>query len=48
MEEKQTLSVEEIEAQMIIELPDRSLMQAENFSEINAALQIIEVLLGLF
>jgi hypothetical protein len=32
MEEKQTLSVEEIEAQMIIELPDRSLMQAENFS----------------
>jgi hypothetical protein len=48
MEEKKMLTPEEIEAQMLIELPDRSLMQAENFSEINAALQIIEVLLGLF
>jgi hypothetical protein len=27
-EEKKVLSVEEIEAQMLIELPDRSLMQA--------------------
>ena len=48
MEEKQTLSPEEIEAQMVIELPDRSLMQADNVSEINIAAQIIELFLGLF
>jgi hypothetical protein len=46
MEEKKMLTPEEIEAQMLIELPDRSLMQAENFSEINAALQLISVFLG--
>ena len=45
MEEKKVLSAEEIEAQMLIELPDRSLMGAENESTINIALQFIEVLL---
>jgi hypothetical protein len=40
------LSAEEIEAQMLIELPDRSLMQTENESTVNLALQIIELFLG--
>jgi hypothetical protein len=47
MEEKQTLSPEEIEAQMVIELPDRSLMQATNVSFIDIAVQIIKIALGL-
>ena len=49
MEEKKVLSAEEIEAQMLIELPDRTLMNygAENESTINIALQFIEVLLDL-
>ena len=47
MEEKKVLSAEEIEAQMLIELPDRRLMQAENESTINIALQFILVLLDL-
>ena len=47
MEEKKVLSAEEIEAQMLIELPDRTLMQAENESTINIALQFILVLLDL-
>ena len=46
MEEKQTLSVEEIEAQTLLELPDRNLMQATNDSVINAAFQAILVALG--
>ncbi len=44
MEEKKVLSAEEIEAQMLIELPDRTLMQAENESVINIALQFIEII----
>jgi hypothetical protein len=48
MEEKKVLSTEEIEAQMLIELPDRTLMQAENESVINIALQFIEIILDLF
>ena len=44
MEEKKVLSTEEIEAQMLIELPDRTLMQAENESVINIALQFIEII----
>ena len=47
MEEKKMLSVEEIEAQMVIELPDRSLMGAENESTINIALQFIAIILDL-
>ena len=47
MEEKKVLSAEEIEAQMLIELPDRTLMQAENESVINIAIQIIEIFLDL-
>jgi hypothetical protein len=47
MKEKKVLSAEEIEAQVLIELPDRSLMQAENISEINLAVQIIKIILGL-
>ena len=47
MEEKKVLSTEEIEAQMLIELPDRTLMQAENESVINIALQLIELILDL-
>ena len=47
MEEKKVLSAEEIEAQMLIELPDRTLMQAENESVINIALQLIEIVLEL-
>jgi hypothetical protein len=46
MEEKKVLSAEEIEAQMLIELPDRSLMNgygASNEAEINIAIQIIEL-----
>jgi hypothetical protein len=45
MEDKKVLSTEEIEAQMLIELPDRTLMQAENESVINIALQLIELIL---
>ena len=48
MEEKKVLSIEEIEAQTLQELPDRKLMQAENESTINIAVQIIEVILALF
>jgi hypothetical protein len=47
MEEKKVLSAEEIEAQMLIELPDRTLMQATNESVINIALQLIEIVLDL-
>jgi hypothetical protein len=48
MEEKKVLSIEEIEAQTLLELPDRTLMQAENESVINIALQFITVILDLF
>ena len=49
MKEKKVLSAEEIEAQMLVELPDRTLMGgASNESTINIAVQIIEVFLGLF
>ena len=48
MEEKKVLSAEEIEAQMLVELPDRRLMQAENESTINIAVQIIDIFLGFF
>jgi hypothetical protein len=44
MEEKKVLSAEEIEAQMLIELPDRTLMDAENEATINIAIQIIKLL----
>ena len=49
MEEKKVLSAEEIEAQMLIELPDRTLMDygAENESVINIALQFIEIIFEL-
>ena len=48
MEEKKVLSAEEIEAQMLIELPDRTLMGgASNESTINIAIQIIEIFLDL-
>ena len=47
MEEKKVLSAEEIEAQMLIELPDRTLMQASNEYVINIAIQIIEISLDL-
>jgi hypothetical protein len=47
MKEKKVLSAEEIEAQVLIELPDRSLMQAENTSTINLAIQIIKIILDL-
>ena len=47
MEEKKVLSAEEIEAQMLIELPDRTLMGAENESVINIALQFIEIVFDL-
>ncbi len=48
MEEKKVLSAEEIEAQMLIELPDRTLMGgASNESEINIALQFIYILFDL-
>ena len=43
MEEKKVLSPEEIEAQMLIELPDRTLMGgASNEAEINIAIQILK------
>ena len=48
MEEKKVLRAEEIEAQMLVELPDRRLMQAENESTINVAAQLIAVILDLF
>jgi hypothetical protein len=43
MQEKKVLSTEEIEAQMLIELPDRTLMNygAENELDLNIAIQII-------
>jgi hypothetical protein len=47
MKEKKVLSAEEIEDQMLIELPDRTLMQASNESEINIAIQFILILLNL-
>ena len=47
MEEKKVLSAEEIEAQMLIELPDRTMMDAENESVINIALQFIEIIFEL-
>jgi hypothetical protein len=47
MNEKKTLSVEEIEAQTLLRLPDRLLMQATNTSTINAAIQAIFIFLGL-
>jgi hypothetical protein len=47
MKEKKALSVEEIEVQPLLELPDRQLMQASNTSTINLALQIIKIILGL-
>ena len=50
MEEKKVLSAEEIEAQMLIELPDRTLMNyggASNESTINIAIQIIAIFLDL-
>jgi hypothetical protein len=43
MKEKKALSAEEIEAQMLIELPDRTLMGAENEATINIAIQIIKL-----
>jgi hypothetical protein len=48
MKEKKALSVEEIEAQSLLELPDRQLMQASNTSTINLALQIIKIVIGFF
>jgi hypothetical protein len=47
MKEKKALSVEEIEAQTLLELPDRQLMQATNTSTINLAVQVIKIFLGL-
>ena len=47
MEEKKVLSAEEIEAQMLIELPDRTMLGAENESTINIALQFIAIILDL-
>jgi hypothetical protein len=41
MQEKKVLSTEEIEAEMLIELPDRTMMNASNEAEINIAIQII-------
>jgi hypothetical protein len=46
MKEKKALSVEEIEAQTLLELPDRKLMQASNVSDISAAIQAIFIALG--
>ena len=40
MKEKKALSVEEIEAQTLLELPDWQLMQATNTSTINLAVQL--------
>jgi hypothetical protein len=48
MKEKKMLGAEEIEAQMLIELPDRNLMQATNTSTINLAIQIIKIILKLW
>jgi hypothetical protein len=42
MEEKKVLSAEEIEAQMLIELPDRTLLDAWNDADINIAIQILK------
>jgi hypothetical protein len=47
MKEKKALSVEEIEAQTLLELPDRNLMQATNTSVINLAVQVIKIILDL-
>ena len=47
MKEKKALSVEEIEIQTLLELPDRTLMQATNVSVINLAVQVIKIVLGL-
>jgi hypothetical protein len=47
MKEKKVLSPEEIEAQTLLQLPDRQLMQATNTSTINLAVQIIKIVLGL-
>jgi hypothetical protein len=47
MKEKKALSVEEIEAQTLLELPDRQLMQATNTSTINLAVQVIKIFLDL-
>jgi hypothetical protein len=46
MKEKKVLSAEEIKVQTLLELPDRRLMQATNESTINAALQLIKIVLG--
>jgi hypothetical protein len=48
MKEKKVLSAEEIEAQMLLELPDRQLMQATNESTFNFVIQIIKLVLGSF
>ena len=48
MKEKKALSVEDIEAQTLLELPDRQLMQATNTSTINIAVQAIKIFLGFF
>jgi hypothetical protein len=48
MQEKKVLSTEEIEAQTLLELPDRTLMGgASNEVEINIAIQIITLLFDL-
>ena len=46
MQEKKVLSIEEIEAQTLLELPDRTLMNgygASNEATINIAIQIIKL-----
>jgi hypothetical protein len=51
MQEKKVLSIEEIEAQTPLELPDRTLMNgygAENESTINIAIQIITLIFDLW
>ena len=41
MKEKKRLSAGEIEAQTLLELPDRQLMQADNSSTINVTVQVV-------
>ena len=47
MKEKKVLNPEVIESQTLLELPDRTLMQATNTSVINLAVQAIKIVLGL-
>ena len=44
--EKKVLSLEEIESQSLLELPDRQLLQVDQISNIGVLINFIKVVLG--